>query len=311
MRYQPPAESILGQYLQKKRIELTSGDDTKIESSPRWILSEHSPLADPYNPANYYLENVTIYLHGLVVQNRKHHKKRHRDFQCGHCGCKGKLSYQDWFYCPAHHCDTTDWILHQQYCCKGTKKDKGCGKSFASFHPNFLKQFPEYVADSFPFVMTDLLGMHESMVYQMLFLSTKGVLFGAFSSCINETKMNKYWKQHGCYMQHVDGRVTAKRRLNITTDYMETPFASFNSAGEYNGIELQPALLWQIFIMVRDTNMKLQTSMQIFLSASDENASLLCSNIPSSFYFPCIDDDDGRRLHARVVPIDSRQIRVT
>lgn len=255
MRYQPPPDSILGAYLQRRRIELTCTEE-KIATSPRWIASDRSPIFDPCNPANYYSENATIFLHDPVIQYKKQFMKGHREYACVECGSKGTLATHDWHYRPAHHGDSTDWILHRRYCCKGNKKNKGCGKTFASFHADFFKQFPEFVADGFPFVMTDHLGMHESMVHEMLCFSTKGILFGAFASGINEAKKAKYWKQHGCCFENVKRKVMNQQRMLQPTGHLLTLsklFSPFDKVGDYNGIELRAGLVRLIFIKVRMT----------------------------------------------------------
>ena len=49
-----------------------------------------------------------------------------------------------------------------------------------------MKQLPNAVTESFPFLMTASgLGMHESLMQMFMVLCTKGILFSTFAASVN------------------------------------------------------------------------------------------------------------------------------
>ena len=101
-----------------------------------------------------------------------------------HCSEGGNLQSNGWHFIPQQNHGKTTWLLHRRLKHVGPS-GKGCGKTFQEFHPGFMAQLPSPVVECFPFVTSPSgIGIHEDMLSEFMFLSTKGILFGTHSAAI-------------------------------------------------------------------------------------------------------------------------------
>ena len=122
---------------------------------------------DPFSPTARYCKVIEVYLHAPLDQHKDLVPQRRSDFCCPHCQKSGNLVSHGWHYRPAHKLDGVIWVLHERLICGNRRKNKdGCGRTFANFHPNFMKQLPNVVTEQFPFLMTQAgVGMHQSLIW--------------------------------------------------------------------------------------------------------------------------------------------------
>ena len=159
---------------------------------------------------------------------------------CPCCNKTGNLHSNGWSFRPAHKSDSIVWIFHQRLRCETRDGKNGCGRTCSTFHPGIMKQLPNAVTESFPFLMTASgLGMHESLMQMFMVLCTKGILFSTFAASVNAAKKFKYWRSHLNYLDKVYDKTSKTERLQVQSSFHPMPFSPYDYAGEYNGIDLK------------------------------------------------------------------------
>ena len=117
--------------------------------------------------------------------------KEFKDYECVCCGKKGHLQSNGWRFRLCIHFEKNVWIRHQRLRCKN-----GCGSTFGTISPEFMKQLPTCIVDAFTFLTTHSgIGISAAMMDQFLYLITLGVSFGPKCNSINELRMSHYWAQ--------------------------------------------------------------------------------------------------------------------
>ena len=268
-RYKPPPGSTLYNYLETRKAELTA--ERSLNTGQAWFPPEHAALGKEVNPMHFCKEAAWIHRFAPFYSRRLPEGKQEiKDYTCIHCNEKGNLESNGCYWRPQHYFDREVWLLHRRLVCK-KKNGCGCGRTFAEFHPKFMEQLPSAVVESFPFMVTASgIGMHRAMMFQFLFLATKGVLFSTYAKSINEMKMARYWTTHGVYLDLLADTVVAKTKLKTMDDFTPRPFPPYKSVGEYNGILLKPRLLKKLFLQfMRSRETYMQESFQLHPDESE------------------------------------------
>ena len=165
-------------------------------------------------------------------------------------------------------------IRHRRLACKLARQ--GCGRTFATFHPQFMVQLPTAVTEKFPFLVTDGgLGMHVSMIRQFICLCTKGILFSTFCDSINEPKMTRYWEKHANYLDTLKDHTANSIEGHSSMGFVKRPFPPYVSPGEYNGVLLKPGLVRKLFLQVCDIFVIIFCSLHSLINLAMGQASLL------------------------------------
>ena len=134
--------------------------------------------------------------------------------------------------------DKIVWVLHRRVKCKS------CKKTIAEIDPRFLSKLPTRVAERFEFVTTVTgPGLHQSLVYSLLFLLGKAVMFGTFVKMVNELHAMFYTMDH---VSHMDSLAEYSRRKGGLSEINEFGLFSPNTNG-YCRVRLTKALVKAAF----------------------------------------------------------------
>lgn len=249
MSYQPPKNSVVGEYLKGIRDKvgkntLTGFDKTRGQ---HWI----PPTMDPVSvgiggapvPNRWYLGRVWVYVwmplhaYGNLMPNGSHPCAF-----CGECDTTSKGLY----WRPMIWMEKIVFVLHQRFKCKNPNccgSPRGGNRSFASIDPRALSRLPTRVVERFEFITTaGGIGIHRSMMFQLVNMITRQVQFGVYVNMINELQRIEYDME---YISYLD----ALKEWDDTFYVGHTPkttFSAFGMAGEHNGIELKVGLLVEL-----------------------------------------------------------------
>ena len=257
-RYKPPRGSQLDQYL--VAMGETIKNDVKAGRGKHWYLPESDPAADKSGkpePVQFYRARVSCFNWTPFTSYCKIVGNLQKDYECIHCHKKCLVS-NGYYWRAAFDFDRLVYVRHRRVRCSPKIQwtadvdgkltvGKGCGKSFAEFHPDFLTQMPTRVVETLPF-LTRPKGplMSTNMMYAFMELAEKGIMFGTFAAVFNTLYRIQHTTDHIAYVEAVKDARDANDRLGITS-VVPAVFAPFHSPGEYNGIELQPSLVQYFF----------------------------------------------------------------
>jgi hypothetical protein len=132
--------------------------------------------------------------------------------------------------------DKIAWVLHGRHRCKNVH----CRKIMAEIDSKFMSELLTRIADWFEFVTT-LSGpdLHQSLVYLLVPLLEKTVMFGTFAKIINEVHTVHYTKNH---VSHLDSLHNLKEGLHTAGKELDLFTAQHDTKG-YCSIRLSEALL--------------------------------------------------------------------
>lgn len=266
-RYKPPRDSKLGKYLADTK-ELILGEDNNLDKRKGKVWYPPTMVPTTNNPHSYCSATAWVYHFDPFGADGRKAGKPLKEHQCIKCKRFGYLLQSNgWHYRPQHNFQTVDWILHRRLKCRNDRSGKGCGGTFAEFHPDFMAQLPTVIAEKFPYLVTPSgLGIHQAMMEQFLPLSVKGILFGTYCSSINEMKMTEHWRTHCNYLDLLSDT------MKIQTSMVPKPFFSYKSIGYYNGIKFRPSLLRKLFLQIMGSwETYLQESFQMHPDESESS----------------------------------------
>lgn len=132
--------------------------------------------------------------------------------KCCKRGCDGKQKNGEYAWRPMIKFDQVIWVLHHRIRCKK------CHAGYTSIDPRFISQLPTRVAERFPFfVPLRGPGLHQSMIFQFVNLTTKQILFGTYINSINEILKIKYSQDMVAYYDAEHSRKKFAEHTNATT----------------------------------------------------------------------------------------------
>ena len=228
----------------KKKIIVKTG----INAEKQWYAPDNNPLSKSVPHMNNYTKSNTwiYYFNSLVQYNNMIGKSDYKTYKCIECNKTDTLQSNGWHWRPMIDFNRTIMVLHQRLRCQGTC---GCGKTFATISPTFMKQLPTCLVDSFPYLTTPSgLGISSGMMDQFLVLITLGISFTPYARSINEMRMSSYWSQHISYLDHVSDTFDSLDERIGATPFNPEPFSHFKDNDNYMVILLQPRLLKILFI---------------------------------------------------------------
>jgi len=257
-KYMPPKSSTFGFFLDTVKSELLKS--CNLASGKKWYYLNAQDLKIPEQkeqnknvPSSLYCQEVEVFVHAPFNHFEDLNQDRIVNMTCPCCNKSGNLHSNGWCFRPAHKSDSLVWILHQRLRCERRDGKNGCGRTCSTFHPGIMKQLPNAVTESFPFLMTASgLGMHESLMQMFMVLCTKGILFSTFAASVNAAKRFKYWRSHLNYLDKVHDKISKTERMKVQSSFHPMPFSPYDYAGEYNGIDLKPSLVKKLFLQVGD-----------------------------------------------------------
>ena len=282
-QYKPPRNSYVDQFLTAKNIEI--GRDPKAKNGRHWYFPEEDPVSITINkapePEDWYRANIRCYNWCPFGQYCGLVGNLQTDYNCIHCKSKGLVS-NGYYWRYAFDFNGNLWLRHRRLECQ--KKKGGCGRTFAEIDPRFLEQLPLRVVETLPF-LTRAKGpcMSANLIYAFMTLATKGILYGSFCVMFNELRYIGHSCDHLGYLEALSDRLmTGLGALGFMLRGPKKVFAPFKSAGEYNGLEMQPKHVRYYFLQVSKVlEPYRQTSLQkdVDEGASPDHTHKFASNI--------------------------------
>jgi hypothetical protein len=195
--YMPRNTSAIGIHLENiknKVVGKGTGLSSLATSGAHWVApSNRDPVAEGnLAPRKWYVHRTWAYIWRPFKQYAQLDIKL---ISCFSCGEHETYVCHDYDWRPMICLDKIVWVLHQRVKCKS------CKKTIAEIDPRFLSKLLTRVAERFEFVTTVTgPGLHQSLVYSLLFLLGKAVMFGTFVKMVNELHAMFYTMDHISHM---------------------------------------------------------------------------------------------------------------
>ena len=174
------------------------------------------------DPDDWCLSNAWCYVWVPFYQCKTCGLDSKTAFACKKCGARGNLHVDGCRHRTAIHLDRITWIIHTKHAFPG------CGHCMNAIDPEFMCQLPTIVKERFPFVFSGSRhpGIDESLLQMLFSLSSKSVLFGAFSNSVNEVHQIKYSKSMVNYFDCAYKSVSNKERI-LECEFIPEMFSTF------------------------------------------------------------------------------------
>jgi hypothetical protein len=255
--YVPQPGSPLAEYLKQVKEQFLFSDnvlrDHITTDGLHWIPPPADPVvsSNPSCPNDWYLSDVWCFVWDPFLQ----HKIHVGSCICSGCSKKGTLEINRYHWRPFFYFDKVVWILHRRLLCRRDPAHGGCGKSYASFDPHFMSlNMPARIAATFPFLVPKRgPGMHELMLLMFVELIVNRVQFGTFTKIFNSIYRAKYDQCRVSYYRTFSDKKERAAALGQSLA-VPTPFGSYKTVGEYNGIKLTPGLVKRLFLRYMESH---------------------------------------------------------